>query len=170
MRNYLTGIVLLAMTTMAGADDGMLKKTAMAQVESMNKALLKGDYATIADLTHPKVVAMNGGRDKMIADMERTMKAIKEQGIEFVSAIPSAPTNPVNAGSEVFLVVPFKYELKTPMGKLTQETFVIGVTADDGKSWKFVNGDLDPKVVRDSLPNLPKDFKLPERQMPKLEK
>jgi hypothetical protein len=47
---------------------------------------------------------------------------------------------------------------------------VIGVSTNNGKSWTFVNGDLDIKKVKQLLPNLPESLKLPERQKPVIEK
>jgi len=47
---------------------------------------------------------------------------------------------------------------------------VIGVSSDQGKSWTFVNGDLDIKKVKQVLPNLPAQLRLPERQKPVFEK
>lgn len=152
------------------ADDAALKKTVAGKVEEMNNALINGSFAKIVDLTHPKVIEMAGGRDKMIAEIESTMKQLKEKGVEFRSAKLGDISDPAAGGDDIFVVVPFDLELKAPGGKLRQKTFVIGISPDKGKAWTFVNGDLDAKSVKQMLPNLPDALKLPERQMPKFEK
>jgi len=170
MRVILIGLAMFVTLADGRADEATLKKAATAKVDEMIKALVAGDFAKIADVRHPKVIEMNGGREKLLAVMEGGMKAAKEQGIEFVAATSGAATAPVKAGADTYIIVPFKLEMKAPVGKLTQNTFVIGVSADDGKTWKFINGDLDRKVVRDILPHLPQELKIPDREMPKIEK
>jgi hypothetical protein len=148
------------------AEDAPLKKAVKVKVEEINRALIKEDFAKVADLTHPRVVKLMGGRDKMIATLATGMKAMKAQGFAPRSAKVDEPSDPVAAGPDLFVVVPYQLEIKVPGGKLLQKSFVIGVSGDRGKSWSFVNGDLDVKQVKAVLPHLPEKLKLPEKQKP----
>jgi hypothetical protein len=60
--------------------------------------------------------------------------------------------------------------MTAPGGKILQKSFVIGVSGDEGKSWVFVNGDVDIKQVKKVLPNLPDELKRPEKQKPVFKK
>jgi hypothetical protein len=150
--------------------DAKLQQLVKSKVEAMNTALLRGDYAKIADLTHPKVVEESGGREKMIATMKDTMEGLKSRGIVFRGAKVDPPTEFASADGEMFTVVPFSLEITTPGQKITQRTFVIGVSGDRGQTWTFINGDLGEAQVKLLLPNLPKELKLPRNQPPVVEK
>jgi hypothetical protein len=152
------------------ADEVPLKKVVRARVEEINNALLKEDFAKVADLTHPKVIQLIGGREKMISVMESETKEMRSQGFALRSVKVDDPSDPVAAGSDLFVVVPFLLEMKALGGKLVLKSFVIGVSSDRGKSWAFVNGDLDIKKVKQVLPTLPDQLKLPEKQKPVFEK
>ena len=152
------------------ADDTPLKKVVKAKVEEINNALIKEDFAKIVDLTYPKVTELIGGREKMISVLKSGVQGMRANKFEFRSAKVKEPSDPVEAGSDLYIVVPFLLEMKAPGGKLLQDTFVIGVSSDRGKTWTFVNGDLEIKIVKQVLPNLPEQLKLPKKQKPVFEK
>ena len=162
--------LVLACCTTQAAEDASVKQVVKGKVEEINNALIKGDFAKVADLTHPNVVKLMGGRDKMISVMESGIKDMKSKSYAFRSVKVDASSDLVAAGPDVFVVVPFLLEMKAPGGKIRQKSFVIGVSSDKGKSWTFVNGDLDIKKVKQVLPNLPEQLKLPKRQTPVFEK
>ena len=103
------------------ADDTALKQAIKGKVEEINNALLKEDFGMVVDLTHPKLVALMGGRQKMISVMEAGTKEMKSKGFEFHSAKVEDPSEPVKSGSDLFVVVPFELEMKVPGGKLRAE-------------------------------------------------
>ena len=152
------------------ADDTTLKKVVKAKAEEIHNAIFKEDYNKVIDLTHPNVLKMLGSRDKMIALLESGMKEMKSRGFAFRSATMDDPSDPVTAGDDLYIVVPFLLEMKAPGGKLLQKSFVIGVSSDQGKTWTFVNGDQEMKKIKQVLPDLPDKLKLPERQKPTFEK
>jgi hypothetical protein len=148
-----------------------MKKLVKQKVQEINDAIVKGDFAAVADLTHPKVVQMMGGRDKMIATMQAGEKDMKSKGFSFLSTKVDDPSDAVaGPASELYATVPFELRMKTPDGKMIAKSFVVGFSADRGKTWTFVNGDLDAKQIKQVLPNLPDRLKLPEKQAPKMEK
>src|SRR5262245_50938779 len=104
----------------AESGDAKLQQLVKSKVEAMNTALIRGDYAKIADLTHPKVVEENGGREKMIATMKGAMEGLKSKGIVFRGAKVDLPTEFASAGGEMFTVVPFSLEITVPGQKITQ--------------------------------------------------
>jgi len=147
-------------------DKTLVKKSA----EEINDAIVNEDFGKVVDLTYPKVVELIGGRTRMITVLESGAKDMKSKGERFGAVKVGDPSAPVKSGSDLFVVVPFQQEMKVPGYKLLQKTFVIGVSNDQGKTWTFVNGDLDVKTVRQVLPNLPDELKLPAREKPVSEK
>lgn len=162
-------IVFISTTACLAADNAAIKKEAKARVEQLNKAVVQNDFEKIADLTHPKVVELLGGRKAMLEMMQKGSKEMASQGVKFESVAVAEPSEPVAGGAELFLTVPFTLKLKVPNGKLTQHAFVVGISADHGKSWHFVDG-TNPELVKHAIPNLPDQLKLPERQQPTFEK
>lgn len=157
---------MLCFCTAFAVDDPSAKQVVVERAEELTKALIKEDYDKVADLTHPRVVESVGGRKKMIEGMRQ----LKEAGYELRSFKLDTPSEPVNARSELYIVVPGQIEMKVPGGKTLQKSFVIGVSTDEGKSWSFVNGDLELDQLKKVLPNLPDKLKLPKRQKPVFQK
>jgi hypothetical protein len=91
-------------------------------------------------------------------------------GFQYLSAKVAEPSEPVQGGEKLFVVVPFELEMRIPNGKLRQRTFVIGISGDQGKTWTFLNDNGDPKQRHMLVPNLPKALKLPEKSPPVIEK
>ena len=165
-------LILLATCLAAQArDDAQIKKIAKKQVDEINQALMKGDAGKIVDLTYPKVIEMAGGREKMIKALEADLKDMKSKGIEFRSVKVDNPSDPVASGKDLYVVVTFLLEMKIPEGKLRSESFVIGVSSDQGNTWTFLNaGNQDVKTIKKILPGLPEKLELPKKQSPVFEK
>ncbi len=172
MRAFGIGLfaVIVVVAPAFAADPPSPKQVAKERVEELNTAVIKEDYAKVVDFTHPKIVELIGGREKMIAVMEAGTKDMKAKGFALRSVKVDEPSEPVVAGAEQYVVVPFLLEMKAPGGRLLQKAFVIGVSGDTGKTWTFVNGDLDLAKVKLVLPKLPEDLKLPKREKPVFEK
>jgi hypothetical protein len=65
----------------------------------------------------------------------------------------------------MFVLVPTATELMTGLGKTTLHSLVVGISGDNGKTWRFVTG--DPAAIRKNLPDLlPEDMKLPSLPYP----
>jgi hypothetical protein len=171
MRRFISSFLVIAFIALsARADDAAIKKAAKEKVEEMNNAIMKEDFGKVADLTHPRVVELMGGRDKMVSAMEAGTKEMKSQGYAFTSVKVDDPSDIVPAGPDLYVVVSFQMEMKAPGGRLKSKSFVIGVSSDAGKTWTFVNGDVDLKSVKQVLPDLPDKLKLPDKQKPVFEK
>jgi hypothetical protein len=163
-------VLLLALPSTLLAGDAEIKRDVKAKVEILNDATMKGEYGKIADLTHPKVLEIVGGREKMIALMEKTIQQLKGQGIEILSTKVAEPSDLVKQGEELYVVVSFELKMKLKDGKMTTFGYVIGVSNDQGKTWTFVNSSSNLEAIKQILPNLPAALKLPEPKKPILEK
>ncbi len=152
------------------ADEASLKKAAKEGVEEANDALFKGDYETYVNYMHPELVKHFGGREKSITAMKAAMDGVKANGVSLTSSTIGEPSDTVASGSELFTVVPFEFKIKSPEGRILVKSYLIGISSDQGKSWKYLDGKGDPKLIKKLMPNLPKKLKLPEQQTPVVEK
>src|SRR5436190_12509726 len=84
--------ILLSSSVFADIHSKLIKQKA----DQTNQALVRGDYATVAALTHPKLVQLMGGREKMISTMKSTLSEMKAHGVQFKSATIDNPTDAVS--------------------------------------------------------------------------
>ena len=166
----ITPLLLCLTAAAAAADAPDVKQTCRADVTAMTTALSRGDFARVADLSHPKLVAAAGGREKLIATLADAAKQMRAKGIAIRSAAVDAPADPVANGDFLYVVVPYTLSMTAPEGKLKQKSFVVGVSGDGGRTWRYVNGDMDPRFVKSVLPDLPDTLKLPKREQPTVDK
>lgn len=143
-----------------------IQKTAQACAD----ALLKGDYAAFVQYTHPKIIEMAGGRDKMIAMIKSGMDAIKSEGMTITAYKIEPPAETIPAGDDLTAIVPTLLQMSSPTQKITQKSYLLAISSDNGKHWTFVDGaGLNQSVIQSIIPNSPKELKLPEKQAPIIE-
>lgn len=141
------------------------KERLKSQAEEISKTLVNGDYDRLADLTHPKVLEMTGGREKMISVSKEFMDSSKKQGIEIVSTTVGDPNESIPVGDALFATVPFSIVLKTSRGNLKQESMVVGISNDNGANWKFANG-INQEKFNEMFPEAAGKIKIPEQGAP----
>lgn len=159
-----TRIIVLALlpVALAQTDDnsGQIKKGAGA----VGAALLAGNYGTVLDLTYPAIVEIMGGREEALGAIEKQMHAIREKGISLTSYTAGEPSEIKTGGSELFAAIPTTLEMKAPQMKIVANSYLIAISADQGKSWFYADGsNLTPELMKTIFPKFPKELKLPEK-------
>ena len=136
--------------------------------EEIGKATIAGDFAKVIDQTYPTAIEQIGGREKAIEITTNSMKQMKAQGISVEKFEAGEPSKPSTASSNTFVVVPTVVEMKLPVGRVRVKSFMLGISTDGQKTWKFLDGaGLQKKDFRGKmLPKLPADLKLPEISKP----
>lgn len=152
----------------ARPEDATIQKSAKAGAEEIQSALVKGDYATVADLTHPRIVEGMGGREKMLEVMTRGLDEMKAGGVEIISVKVLDPAAPVKGGSETYIFVPFDLEMKAPGKRISSRGGLVGVTGDGGKTWKFIDTSPGRAALKKALPDLPDSLEFPKKEPPKV--
>jgi hypothetical protein len=147
---------------------GVVKQKA----QEIAQAVVKGDHAKVADFTYPKIVEAMGGREKMIAFIDMTMKSMKEKGFAIRSVKVDAPGEFLTEGENTFVVVPTVMEMTAPGGKLVGRSYLLGISSDGSKTWRFADGSglANQEMRAKVLPKLPDKLKLPEQQKPEFVK
>jgi hypothetical protein len=158
----LASIVLLALVASTGsAQDDKITATVSVQVKKMIDATVEGKYETVIDLTHAKVVDEMGGRALAIEKTRSALEAIKSKGYTFKIGEVAKP-NVLKAGKDYYAVASYSLVLTGKGKKLTSNTSVVGVSTDNGETWKFVNVTAKGEAgVRRILPELPGELKVP---------
>ncbi len=153
------------------------RATADARLDAARKgaqaagdATVQGDYQALADLTHPKILELMGGRDKMIELLTGQMAKFKEEGFLMESLTISGPGGIEKQEANLYAVVPTTLKMTIPGGTLTSNSYLIGVSADDGKTWTYIDGSPGAETIRGIFPELPQSLELPEKTPPKIER
>jgi hypothetical protein len=166
------GIVSLllaaALSQAQGPDEKLLilKK----QAQELANAMVSDDHQKLTDRTHPLLVEKLGGREKMIATLEMISKKIRAQWPTTTVKLNDAKEIAENKG-EYYGIVPFTLKMRGKDTTITVESYLIGFSGDAGKNWVFVDaGNKSMDLIKQLLPNLPKELRLPETSKPKVEK
>jgi hypothetical protein len=147
-------------------------KQLRAQAVECSRAFVEGNYERLAGLTHPKVVEMMGGREKMAESVRKDMAEMKAEGFRMLSYAPGEPTQVLREGSRIYALLPTTLRTRTPSGVMVTHSFMVAFSADDGKNWRFLGGaSLDGPQLKLLIPEVADELKLPaERHYPETEK
>lgn len=168
MRGFPLLIVAVAAFS-ATATAQVSKKAEMVRQKAQQScdAMVNGEVEAMVRLTHPKVVELMGGQEKMAAVVRKGMAEMSRDGTKILSARPEAPAEFVRMGTEEVAVVPFTLVMKVPKATLTQKSFLLGISSGRGKSWTFIDGaGLDDDTIKKVLPDFPSQVKLPQKIRP----
>lgn len=160
-------LVAAALVQDPGADPRL--KSAGEQAQRAVEATQKGDWKALIDLTHPKLVEMGGGREKMLELLKTQMEQLKKDGFDLKEATIDAPTTIAEGESAVYCIVPTHNVIEIPQGTLTIDSYLIGASIDGGTKWTFIDSSPGTDQIRTIFPELPETLILPERGQPKFE-
>jgi hypothetical protein len=136
-----------------------------AQAEELGQAIVANDHERIVDGTHPKIIEKAGGRDQMIALLEFNAQQMKSNGSTIQSVSFDTPADLAEGGAELFGIIRYSLVMTVRGRQANQRFFLIGVSEDGGRIWKFVDGgQADLAKVRKLFPNFPGQLRLPEKE------
>ena len=100
----------------------------------------KGNYEKIADYSHPKAFEIAGGREKLVEMLTWAYKSAAEY-FKSLTWTLEEPQNLTEINNELFVVVPRTLDGISPQNvRVVQKGSMIGISSDNGKTWKFING------------------------------
>lgn len=162
----MSATLCLALALLAPTQDDPRLKTAEEQAQKCIDATISGDVEKLADLTHPKVIEKAGGREAMIEKVRKGMADLKDQGFNFDAGTVEAPKAIREADGKAYAVVPTTINISFDKGTLKAQSYLLGVSSDDGKTWTFLDGSPGPEAIRKLLPDIPEALELPEKKDP----
>jgi hypothetical protein len=149
------------------ADNGAAE--AKRQAQTCADALVQHDYDTFASMLYPKFLQWMGGRNALIQKLQQSDQEMASRGITVQSVVMGQVTQIRRTKGETFAVVPEKIEMATRDGIVRTDSYLLGISSDDGKAWQFIDGTgvagLDKDIYM-LLPNLPADMQLPRAKQP----
>lgn len=154
---------LISIATYSQGVNGAIDSVILSQANAMGKAFIAKDYISFLKYSHPTVVKMMGGKDKMLEDTTESFKAFEEEGVTFLNVTFTTPTKILESEGELQSTFTEIIEMQVPGGKLTAYARVIALSKDGGKNWYFIDAtDHDIALTRSLIPTLHPDLILPE--------
>jgi hypothetical protein len=135
------------------------------QADELGRATVSGDFAKVADLTHPEVVAKFGGKEKMAAVLKNDAAQMKAEGFELTAMTVGEIKQIAKIDTEIFAIVPLKITFKSPEGKEAGESSMVGISTDNGVNWKFING-INQEKFKAAFPKAAEKLQIPEEKPP----
>jgi hypothetical protein len=140
----------------------------MADAKQIREAMLQADHQRLADLTHPSLVNVFGGRDKYVKRVSEIAAEMNAKGFGFADVVLNHPSELVEERGRVYAIVPFDLHMTGPRGATgVKPSYLISVSSDGGANWKFLDGEGvadDRPKLRSLLPNFPDRLALPSKK------
>lgn len=111
------------------------------QARALGDATVAKNFETVADFTHPIIVEKAGGRSRLIELSKRTFEQMEtESGIKLVAFRVGPMDQEVKVGSEIFVLLLTTVVMQASDVRFESDGSTVGISSDNGSSWKFVNG------------------------------
>lgn len=166
MKRTLFIILLLSVLfNIQGQTNSNVSAVLKVQAEKMGRLLIDNNFQEFIKYTHPKVIEMMGGDQKMIATLQNGFKDLDKQGIEFLSVKIGEASAIINVNNELQAVVPQKIEIQMGEKVIVSESSLIAFSFNSGKDWKFVdaNGKTN-KEAKTIFPTLSEKLIIPAKK------
>ncbi len=138
-----------------------------AAAELMAKAMLGNDFKTLARYTNPKVVAMMGGVDNMMAVLNKGVKEMKSRGASISDVEIGMPPSIVTSGTELYAVVPEHLIMQANGSMFSTSSSLIAMSPDKGKHWYFTDaGNMSEAQLKQLFPKVYTKLVIPKRSIP----
>src|SRR5262249_45696487 len=132
--------------------------------------LFEDNYEGVADCMPNEAVKQLGGRQAIVNIMRQGTAEMARDGVHFERAIIDPPSELTKSANRMFGILPQVTVMKVPAGHLHQRSYLLGVSSDDGRNWKFIDGvKLKRNMAEQLFPDLPPSLALPSVGRPELE-
>ena len=153
----LIALCLLGLQLKAQTDTFLLKQSIKVSMDSMSASFQRKDWNTFTNYMHPELVKMLGGEKKFTAFIQQQMKSLESAVVQ------------KSAAGNVLQVLYYKNQwqciVESYLEMTVESTLVssvssnIGVSFDNGKTWKFVrlsngNEETMKQMFKDLSPDL----------------
>ncbi len=137
------------------------------QAAEMAQFLLKKDFKEFVKFTHPKIVGMMGGSDKMAYTLTNNIQDLEKEGTSFLAISFEEPGSVIAIADELQSTIVQKLEMKVPKGKLLTRTTLIAISNDNGLHWYFLDtAGKDIIAMKKFLPSLSDQLEILKKQDP----
>jgi hypothetical protein len=126
------------------------------------RGALNKDAAAIVNCMPDNVVDAVGGRQVTMATIAKIFADVDAAGGTVDDVRISPPTAIARGAGHAYAIVPETLTMAMPQGRGVQRSYLLGVSGDDGRSWRLVDGvKLTRVLVVKFFPDFPATLELP---------
>ncbi len=158
-------VILLSLCTEAQN----LSTTIKVQAMDMGNAVIRNNFNSFVKYMHPNIIEFAGGKEKMKTKMDSAYQVMKQFNVTFKRYWIGNPGEIVNHKNQLQAVLPQITTMITSLGELTAETYMIAISDDKGKIWRFIDTNVyKADKLKNIMPDLSPKLVIPPRKKPKL--
>lgn len=164
----ITAILLsFSSTAQVSQEDSVYLDNVEKQGRIMAELLVAKDYKAFVKFTHPQVIKMLRGEEKMVEVLKESMETMEADGFSIVNCTISRPLKIIQFKTELQCTVPQTLEMKTPEGRMVTKSTLIGISGDKGANWVFIDTQgKELKILQARFPNLSPELVIPQKEDP----
>ncbi|MBD1394443.1 hypothetical protein [Mucilaginibacter glaciei] len=130
-------------------------------------ATFDGDHKTVIELTYPVLIDLSGGPELMQKLITDKIETLRKRGVTRFDGTVGSPGKFYKAGSQIHCLIPEYIIFKMPKGHYAGQSYLLGVSDDKGKKWKFLDvGSMPPNILHKLLPDFNNELVIPESPKP----
>ncbi len=134
------------------------------------QAILNKDYTTAVALTQKHLVELSGGKTAIVAAMTDQLTQFHAQGVGYDTINVGDPEAVLKIGAWSVSLVPAQVVLKAPGGRLKDDSYLLAMSDDDGKTWSYLTLSMSADQFFQVYPELKGKFTFPAKNAPVVEK
>lgn len=121
------------------------------QVKDLFEAYDKCDVGKYIELSHPKNLKKENSNEMNFVELTQYIFESNSEAHKFSLSSVANPKEIIEINNQLFGIVPFKLEvIRVPeKNEFVKLGTIIGISEDNGESWKFVNGLVLNKLFPD---------------------
>lgn len=129
--------LLLSFSYSFGQHAVNVKKTASAMLQADEQK----DYDTYVNYFYPSELKRRGGKAKFIEQIQTNERRAKPIGYSLGKQTLGKVSKVYKAGRELHCTIEWIKRIKSPEGTLVSRSHFLAISADQGKTWKFIMTD-----------------------------
>lgn len=142
------------------------KEIVIRQATEMRKYFMEKNYNAYSNYVYDDVIKMFGDKKKMISTSVDAVEKMSKAGYTFKKIDFSEVSDIIHTKNELQTVVHQKIEMETPKGNVLSDYYIIAVSKDNGKLWKFIDtSGKSIESVRKYFPNLSSKLYIPNKKI-----
>ncbi len=131
---FLLSLMVLSAATYAADLRPVIKREA----GKCAAAWQRNDYEGVMAFFPPQMIKQSGGRTAALKKIKTQFNLARDYGVERIDFRPGQPASPTALGRWLTSLVPLAVVLHRAPLDVTQQTHLLGLSADQGKHWFFV--------------------------------
>jgi len=145
-------------------DTLLLNKNIYASEDSMIALFKRKDWKTYANYMNPVVIKMLGGKDGFVKYLQEQMEILDETDVQIFKT--GKVLQLLKTKEQYQCIVESFMQMALNGTIISGSSYDVGVS-DDGIAWTFfrITETATPAQIKDVIPNLSPEFKLPRPQM-----